>query len=155
MSRSSTHYGWNNIVDHFFVCRTWKNNKINCYFYVKPHVNLKLLPVTEWSLIAVLHISILAECHGTYLSWVDPANKTCLNMCKFDLWDNWYMKVWRISVASFNANWCRDPDFFNFCMNHIPILTKPELLYNVPKNKRKFNYNILYFHVKNNYLLIF
>ena len=77
-------------------------------------------PVTEQSLTAVLQSSILAECQGTYLSWVEPARSTCLNMCRLDLSDSWYMNVFRMSAVSFKASWCNDPDFFHFCMNHMP-----------------------------------
>ena len=102
---------------------------------------LLVVPVTEWSLTAALHSSILAECQGTYRSCVEPASRTCLNICKLDFCDNWYIKVCRISVASFKASWCKLPDFFHFCMNHMPMLTRPELLYSVPRwgpdNERK------------------
>ena len=73
---------------------------------------------------AALQSSIRAECQGTYRSWVDPASRTCLKACKLDLIDSWYMKVFLISVASLRASWCKDPDFFHFCMNHIPETLK-------------------------------
>ena len=55
-----------------------------------------------------------------YLSWVEPARRTCLNLWRFDLRERRYMNVLRMSLASFRANWCREPDFFHFCMNHMP-----------------------------------
>ena len=57
---------------------------------------------------------------STYLSCVEPARRTCLNLWRFDLRERRYMKVLRMSLASFRANWCREPDFFHFCMNHMP-----------------------------------
>ena len=92
-------------------------------------VTVCTVPVTEWSLTAALQSSTLAECQGTYRSCVEPANKTCRNICKLDFCESWYIKVLRMSVASFKANWWRDPDFFHFCMNHIPVNKKKSIIF--------------------------
>ena len=59
---------------------------------------------------------------------MEPARRTCLNLCRLDLSERRYMKVLRMSLASLRASWWREPDFFHFCMNHMPMLTRPELL---------------------------
>ena len=80
------------------------------------------LPVTEVSFVAALHISILAECQGTYLSWVDPTKRTFLKWWMLDRSASWYRNVFRMSEASFKASWWSEPDFFHFCMNHRPSM---------------------------------
>ena len=69
------------MVDHLSVGTAshsvvLKENHINV---IGPE-NLRAAP----TLTAALHSSTLAECIGTYLSWLDPANKTCLNTSKLD-----------------------------------------------------------------------
>ena len=129
----SVYYRWNDVVQHFAVGRTYEIRIILYIFCISvfswrltfwTKQVLVYLPVTELSFDEYLHSSILAECQGTYRSCVEPANKTCLNMCKLDPAANLYIKVFLMSEASFIANWWRDPDFFHFCINHIPTKDK-------------------------------
>lgn len=45
-------------------------------------------------------------------------------------WLSWYRKDWRGSVLSFRDNCSREPDFFHFCMNHMP---EKKQLFNLAK----------------------
>lgn len=82
--------------------------------------NKRRLPWSVESRTAALHSSIRAEWRGTYRSCALPHRRTCLNFSRLLFWLRRNMNDRLTSDASFMANCNNEPDFFNFCMNHIP-----------------------------------